>query len=62
MRAEAVPIVNKLQAESPLTYIDDFLEFHMITREQFDETVEKFRNRSIWEIVGNDWQLKHKLE
>lgn len=61
-REEAVPIVNKLQAESPLTYIDDFLDFHMITREQFIETVERFRNPKIWEMVGNEWQLKHKLE
>ena len=61
-REEAVPIVNKLQAESPLTYIDDFLDFHKITREEFDETVERFRNRDIWEVVGNEWQLKYKLE
>jgi N-acetyl sugar amidotransferase len=61
-REQAVPIVNKLQAESPLTYIEDFLNFHGITREQFDDTVEKFRNRDIWEQVENDWQMKFKLE
>lgn len=61
-REEAVPIVNKLQAESPLTYIEDFLDFHMITRDQFDETVEKFRNLDIWELAGNDWKLKYVLK
>ncbi|WP_339764483.1 N-acetyl sugar amidotransferase [uncultured Sulfitobacter sp.] len=61
-REEAVPIVNKLQPELPFNDLEDFLEFHMITMDQFEETVEKFRNPDLWEIVGNEWQLKYQLE
>ncbi|MFT6734269.1 MAG: N-acetyl sugar amidotransferase [Polaribacter sp.] len=60
-REEAVKIVNNLQDEKPFNDLEDFLNFHMITREQFDETVEKFRNKELWEVKDGNWKLKYKL-
>lgn len=61
-REEAVEIVNRLQDEFPKEYFEDFLRFHDITHEEFWETVEKFRNKDIWEKNSdNKWQLKYKL-
>ncbi len=61
-REEAVKIVNKLQDEFPKEYYRDFLRFHDISEEEFWETVEKFRNKDIWEKDSNgDWKLKYQL-
>lgn len=60
-RKEAVEIVNSLQDEKPFNDLDDFLEFHMITLEEFHETVEKFRNKDIWDYKDGEWRLKKKL-
>jgi len=58
-RADAVNIVNRLQDEKPFNDLEDFLNFHMITRQEFDETIEKFRNQDIWNFVDGQWQLKY---
>jgi len=60
-RQDAVKIVNDLQDEKPFNDLEDFLNFHMITREQFDQTIEKFRNHDLWELVDGNWNLKTKV-
>lgn len=60
-RDEAVDIVNRLQDEFPKEGFEDFLRFHHISEEEFWETVEKFRNKDIWEKENNTWVLKEKL-
>ena len=60
-RAEAVKIVNELIDEFPEEYFDDFLRFHNISEEEFWDTVERFRNKDIWQQIGNNWELKYKL-
>jgi N-acetyl sugar amidotransferase len=60
-REEAVKIVNNLQDEKPFNDLDDFLRFHMLTKEDFFETVEKFRSKDIWDFADGDWILKCQL-
>ncbi len=60
-REKAVEIVNNLSKQFPEEYFKDFLNFHMITEEQFWETVEKFRNQDVWEEVKGEWVLKFPL-
>ncbi|WP_086480831.1 N-acetyl sugar amidotransferase [Oceanospirillum sanctuarii] len=61
-RHDAVKIVNQLQDQKPFNDLDDFLNFHMITKEEFDQTVEKFRDKGIWKLVDGEWVLKNKLK
>lgn len=61
-RSEAVKIVNKLSNDFPKEYFQDFLRFHNLSKEEFWETVEKFRNKDIWEIDGNNWKLRNTLK
>ena len=61
-RSEAVKIVNKLSNDFPKEYFQDFLRFHNLSKEEFWETVEKFRNKDIWEIDGNHWKLRNTLK
>ncbi len=61
-RDEAVKIVNKNQYEFPKEYFKEFLHFHHLTKDQFWETVEKYRNQDIWHKVNGEWRLKVTLE
>ena len=61
-RDEAIAIVNRLSDEFPSEYFQDFIRYHDISEEQFWDTVEKFRNKDIWEMVDGEWQLKYRLE
>lgn len=58
-RDEAIEIVNRLSDEFPKEYFADFLRFHMISEEEFWDTVEKFRNKDIWEMVDGVWKMKY---
>ena len=60
-REEAVKIVNDLNDQFPDKYFHEFLKYHMITEDEFWETVEKFRNKEIWELVEDNWRLKYPL-
>ena len=60
-REEAVTIVKSLQDEKPFNDLDDFLNFHMLTMDEFNEVVERFRNKDIWTYESGEWQLKTKL-
>ena len=57
-REKAVEIVLSIQDQLPYNDLEDFLEFHMISMEQFIETVERFRNADIWELNQGNWHLK----
>lgn len=61
-RDVAVEAVKKLQDEFPEEYLQDFLNFHSLTLEEFWEVVEKFRNKDIWENIDNKWTLKYPLK
>lgn len=58
-RDEAVDIVNRLSNELPLNDFQDFLRFHDITEKQFWNTVDKFRNKDIWELREGEWHMKY---
>ena len=62
-RTEAIEMVNRLQDEFPKTYLTDFLRFHQLSENEFYDTVERFRNMSIWEQCPNgSFVLKNKLK
>tara|TARA_B100000161_G_C33553053_1_gene416354 strand:+ start:1864 stop:2949 length:1086 start_codon:yes stop_codon:yes gene_type:complete len=60
-RKEAVEIVNSKQYEFPYEYLDEFLEFHEITKKEYLECEDKFRNLEIWHKKNNKWRLINEL-
>jgi len=60
-RSDAVNIVRKLQDEEPFNDLEDFLRFHKLSKEEFFETVERFRNKDIWQYSGGKWSLKFPI-
>ncbi|MGF1758905.1 N-acetyl sugar amidotransferase [Photobacterium sagamiensis] len=61
-RDEAVEIVNRLQGQFPGNDLDDFLRFHNITEDEFWDTVDKFRNKELWEMKDGKWVMKYKVK
>lgn len=59
-REEGVELVKAKQYELP-AYIPEFLEYHQISELDFWQTADKFRNRDLFHMVGNEWRLKEEL-
>ena len=60
-RDEAVKEVCKKQYEPP-AYLDEFLEYHEITRHEFDNYIDSIRNKDIWIKKGGEWKLKYEIK
>ena len=61
-REDATEIVNELSDQFPEEYFQDFLRFHNISEPEFWKIAEKYRNKDIWELSGNKWNLKYPLK
>ena len=60
-RSEGVDRVNAVQYQFPYEYLNEFLEYHQIEEKDFWITLEKWRNKKIWEKINSKWHLKYKL-
>ena len=60
-RDEAVELVRSKQYEFPGEYLKEFLEYHQLTEDEFWQCADRWRNRDIWRMVGNQWRLKHEI-
>lgn len=60
-REDAVNIVKSLQDEKPFNDLEDFLNFHMLTIDEFNKVVERFRNKEIWSYKSGEWKLNTPL-
>ena len=58
-RSEALDLVKSYDGKCAPRFIERFCNYISITRKQFDETVEKFRNPQIWQKnTRGEWELK----
>ena len=60
-RDEAVKIVLKYDGEFPKKNFDEILDFLNISSIDFEEIVNKHRNKEIWKQKNNDWELKKQI-
>jgi len=60
-REEAVKEVLYKQNEPP-AYIDEFLDYHEITRSKYDTYIDSIRNLDIWEKTNGQWRMKYELK
>jgi N-acetyl sugar amidotransferase len=62
-RDEAINAQNKYDGKCGATYINQFCDYVGITRDHFDEVIEKVRNRDIWQLNNRgEWELRYKLK
>lgn len=60
-RDEGVQLVRKYDGEFPSLYFDVFLEYANIEKEYFHEVIDSWRSDHLWEKIGGEWNLKHKV-
>ena len=54
-REEGIALVNKYDNEFPEIYYDEILQYLNISKNQFWEIVDSFRNPLFWKKNGNNW-------
>ena len=59
-RDEAVNLVKKYDGEFPSKYFKEILEYLQITKEEFEEIIDKFRPPSLGKI-NSKWNLKYAV-
>ena len=60
-RDEAVSLVKKYDGEFPKKYFKEILEYLDMSKEEFFETIDKFRPDYLWKKTNNNWELKHAV-
>ena len=57
-RDDAIRIVKERGDDTPHSDIDKFCNFINISKEDFYETIEPFRNLDIWTEKNGEWEIK----
>jgi N-acetyl sugar amidotransferase len=60
-RDEGVALVKQFDAEFPSKYFEEFCEYINISRNMFEETIDRNRSPHLWDRKGNDWEIKHAV-
>lgn len=60
-REEGIELVKQYDGEIPQKYLDVFLEYCDITKDQYEEFVDSWRSEHIWEKSQNAWKLKYPI-
>lgn len=60
-RDEGIALIKRFDGEVPDIYLKDCLEYMSITKDIFDEVIEKFRTPHLWEKRNDKWHLKKPI-
>lgn len=62
-REEGVALVHRYDGEFPKKYFAEFLKYLSISEEEFWRVIDFYRSLSphLWEKIGNEWVLKHRV-
>lgn len=60
-RAEGLELAQKHDGEFPKTHYKDVVDFLSMSSDEFTQIVDLHRNPEIWDMAGNEWQLRHPL-
>ncbi|MFH1443913.1 MAG: N-acetyl sugar amidotransferase [Candidatus Peregrinibacteria bacterium] len=61
-REEGVALVHRFGREFPQRHFKDFLQYIDIDEKKFWETVDSYRDLSLWEKTSEGWKLKHIVQ
>ena len=61
-RDEGIHLVRKYDAEFPIKYFSDFLDYISIDEKEFWKTVDSFRSPHLWEENQQGYNLRHTVE
>lgn len=60
-REEGIELIKKYDGEFPKKYLDTFLQYCDITKEELDSVLDSWRSDHLWEKVDGQWQLKNPI-
>lgn len=60
-REEGIELIKRYDGEFPKKYLDTFLQYCDITREQLDSILDSWRSDHLWEKIDGKWQLKNPI-
>ena len=63
LRDEAIALVKRYDGEFPKRHLEWFLKYLGISREEFDDIINIYRDASphIWKKVNGEWKLRHNV-
>lgn len=60
-RDEGVALIKKYDGEFPKRYFKDFLEYCVISEQEFWDVIDSWRSDHIWEKSNGEWHLKNTI-
>lgn len=60
-RDEGVSLVKQFDHEFPEKYFKDFCEYIGLSKQEFDEVIDRNRSPHLWEKIGTEWTIKHAV-
>jgi N-acetyl sugar amidotransferase len=60
-REEGVALVRRFDGEFPAKHFQTFLEYVDMDESEFWKAADAFRPSHLWERVGDEWHLKHRV-
>ena len=57
-RDQALNLVNAFDNQYPHDFIDLYLEYYGMTKEEFDAVLDKYANKDLFEKIDGIWQPK----
>ena len=61
-RGEGLELCRKYDGEFPRRHLKEVLEYLNLTEAEFDEIVDKHRNKEIWTKESGCWKFRHPLK
>jgi hypothetical protein len=60
-RDEGIRLVRRFDGEFPEMYLADCLKYMGISRERFNEVIDRARPPHLWENRNGEWVLRHRI-
>ena len=60
-RDQGIQLAKIYDNEFPEEKVPLYLDYFQISQRQFDKTIEKFVNKSLFKKVGKKWKTKYKI-
>ena len=60
-RSQALNLVNLYDNSYPYDFIDLYLDYYKMTKNDFDSIIDKYANKDLFEKVKGIWQPKFKV-
>jgi N-acetyl sugar amidotransferase len=61
-REQAKPLVQIYDNQYPEKYVDEYLSYYRMTREEFDDVLDRHTNKSLFEKRNGRWQPLFEIE